>query len=91
MKKQKKVKRRSIRSKLVTSFGVILIATVAIVFMNISANTQIGKFNKQLTAEMELAEDNQKMQVCFQQVQLYSNLCYTSYGTADESAMQDEL
>ena len=91
MKKQKKVKRRSIRSKLVTSFGFILIATVAIVFMNISANTQIGKFNKQLTAEMELAEDNQKMQVCFQQVQLYSNLCYTSYGTANESTMQDEL
>lgn len=91
MKKQKKVKRRSIRSKLVTSFGFILIATVAIVFMNISANMQIGKFNKQLTAEMELAEDNQKMQVCFQQVQLYSNLCYTSYGTANESTMQDEL
>ena len=91
MKKQKKVKRRSIKSKLVTSFGFILIATVAIVFMNISANTQIGKFNKQLTAEMELAEDNQKMQVCFQQVQLYSNLCYTSYGTANESTMQDSL
>lgn len=91
MKKQKKVRRRSIRSKLITSFGFILIATVAIVFMNISANTQIGKFNKQLTAEMELAEDNQKMQVCFQQVQLYSNLCYTSYGTADESNMQDTL
>lgn len=91
MKKQKKVRRRSIRSKLVTSFGFILLATVAIVFMNISANTQIGKFNKQLTAEMELAEDNQKMQVCFQQVQLYSNLCYTSYGTANESTMQDSL
>lgn len=91
MKKQKKVRRRSIRSKLVTSFGFILLATVAIVFMNISANTQIGKFNKQLTAEMELAEDNQKMQVCFQQVQLYSNLCYTSYGTANESSMQDSL
>ncbi len=91
MKKQKKVRRRSIRSKLVTSFGFILLATVAIVFMNISANTQIGKFNKQLTAEMELAEDNQKMQVCFQQVQLYSNLCYTSYGTANEATMQDSL
>ncbi len=91
MKKQKKVRRRSIRSKLVTSFGFILLATVAIVFMNISANTQIGKCNKQLTAEMELAEDNQKMQVCFQQVQLYSNLCYTSYGTANESSMQDSL
>lgn len=91
MGKQKKTRKSSISRKLTISFGIILIVTVAIVFLNITALNQISNANKMLTTEMELADENKNLQVAFQQTQLYSNLCYTSYGTATESAMQSNL
>ena len=70
MGKQKKTRKSSISRKLTISFGIILIVTVAIVFLNITALNQISNLNKMLTTEMELADENKNLQIAFQQTHL---------------------
>ena len=91
MAKEKTRKHKSISRKFGSSFGIIFVVIIAIVFMNIAALKIIATYNDMYSVETEILEKGKTVEIEFQKAQLYGNLCFSKMGSEDISSLEKQL